>query len=45
MALQAAQDWKFAPAQAGEQGTDRRWNLQFAFSRKKTDASAERTKR
>jgi len=45
MALQAAQDWKFAPAQAGEEGTVRKWNLQFAFSRKNTGASAERTKR
>jgi TonB family protein len=44
IALQAAQDWKFAPAQAGAEGTDRKWNLQFSFSRKKTEVSAARAK-
>jgi TonB family protein len=42
-ALQAAQDWKFAPAQTGERDV-REWNLQFAFSRKKMDALAARAK-
>lgn len=44
MALEAARDWKFAPAQAGESG-DREWNLQFDFNHKKTDASAARGRR
>jgi TonB family protein len=44
IALEAARDWKFAPAQAGESG-DREWNLQFDFNRKKTDASSVRGKR
>ena len=44
MALEAARDWKFAPAQAGESGV-REWNLQFDFNRKKTDASAARGRR
>jgi len=44
IALEAARDWKFAPAQAGEQGV-REWSLQFAFSRKNTSASAVRAKR
>jgi TonB family protein len=44
IALEAARDWKFAPAQAGDSG-DREWNLQFDFNRKKTDASAVRGKR
>jgi TonB family protein len=38
VALDAARDWKFTPAQAGETG-DRQWKLQFAFSRAETDAS------
>jgi TonB family protein len=43
-ALRAARDWKFAPAQKGEDDV-REWNLEFAFSRKKMDASAARGKR
>jgi TonB family protein len=45
IALEAARDWKFVPAQSGEQGAVRKWNLQFSFNRKKTDASAAQTKR
>jgi len=43
-ALEAAQGWKFAPAQAGEQGASREWKLQFTFSRNGTEASAVRTR-
>jgi TonB family protein len=43
-ALDAAREWKFSPARAGESGA-REWKLQFAFSRAKTEASAVRTKR
>ncbi len=42
VALDAARDWKFVPAQ-GESGA-REWKLQFAFTRGKTEASAARTK-
>jgi TonB family protein len=45
LALEAAQDWKFSPATAGDQPGDREWNLQFGFSRAKTEASAVRAKR
>jgi TonB family protein len=38
IALEAARDWKFSPATAGETG-DREWKLQFAFSRTATEAS------
>jgi TonB family protein len=44
LALEAAREWKFAPAQAGESGA-REWTLQFAFSRARTEVSAVRTKR
>ncbi len=44
IALEAAQGWKFAPAQAGEQGAAREWKLQFTFSRNGTEASAVRTR-
>lgn len=40
VALEAARDWKFSPAQAGEQGAAREWKLQFAFSRTGTEVSA-----
>ncbi len=43
LALDAARDWKFAPA-PGETGT-REWKLQFAFSRAKTEATAARAPR
>jgi TonB family protein len=45
IALEAARDWKFSPAQAGEQPADREWKLQFAFSRARTEVSAVRAKR
>jgi TonB family protein len=44
LALEAARDWKFSPAPAGEQGTAREWKLQFTFSRNGTEASAVRTR-
>ncbi|MGD0414485.1 MAG: TonB family protein [Terriglobales bacterium] len=44
VALEAARGWKFSPAQAGESGT-REWNLQFVFSRARTDVSAVQVKR
>jgi TonB family protein len=43
IALDAARDWKFSPAQAGEAG-ERAWKVQFRFSRTKTEASAARAK-
>jgi TonB family protein len=45
VALEAARDWRFSPAQTGEQGTAREWRLQFAFTRRGTDVSAVRTGR
>jgi len=45
LALEAAQDWKFSPAQAGDQSGDREWKLQFGFSRAKTEASVVRSTR
>ncbi len=44
LALDAARQWKFAPAPAGETGA-RVWKVQFGFSRSDTDASAVRGKR
>jgi TonB family protein len=44
LALEAAREWKFAPAQDGESGV-REWKLQFAFSRARTEASLVRPKR
>jgi TonB family protein len=44
VAMEAARDWKFAPARADESGA-REWKLQFAFSRAKTGVSAVRAKR
>jgi TonB family protein len=44
VALEAAREWKFVPAQAGEPAV-REWKLQFAFRRAKTEASATRAKR
>ena len=40
VAMEAARDWKFSPAEAGAE-----WRLQFAFSRARTEASAVRAKR
>jgi TonB family protein len=45
VALEAARDWKFSPAQTDEQAAAREWRLQFAFSRSGTEASAVRTAR
>ena len=45
VALEAARDWKFSPAQAGEQPGIRELKLQFAFSQAKTDVSAVLAKR
>jgi TonB family protein len=45
VALEAARDWKFSPAQTGEQGAAREWRLQFAFSRSGTEVSAVRAAR
>ena len=44
VATEAAREWKFAPAQAGEPAI-REWKLQFAFSRAKTGVSAVRPAR
>jgi TonB family protein len=43
VAMEAAREWKFTPAQAGEPAV-REWKLQFAFSRAKTGVSAVRSK-
>jgi len=40
VAMEAARDWKFSPAEAGAE-----WKLQFAFTRARTEASAVRAKR
>jgi len=44
VAMEAAREWKFAPARGDESGP-REWKLQFAFSRAKTGVSAVRAKR
>jgi TonB family protein len=44
VALEAAREWKFAPARADEPAV-REWKLQFAFSRAKMGVSATRAKR
>jgi len=44
LALEAARDWKFSPAPAGEQSASE-WRLTFAFSRARTEVSAVRAKR
>jgi len=44
VAMEAAREWKFAPARADEPAV-REWKLQFAFSRAKTVVSATRAKR
>jgi protein TonB len=44
VAMEAAREWKFVPAQADESGA-REWKLQFAFSRAKTGISAVGAKR
>jgi len=44
IAMEAAREWKFAPARADE-SDPREWKLQFAFSRARTEASATPAKR
>jgi len=44
VAMEAAREWKFAPARADEPAV-REWKLQFAFSRAKTGVSATRPAR
>jgi TonB family protein len=44
IAMEAAREWKFVAAPAGESGA-REWKLQFAFRRSKTEVSAVRAKR
>ncbi len=44
VAMEAAREWKFAPARADDSGP-REWKLQFAFSRAKTRVSAVRPAR
>jgi TonB family protein len=44
IAMEAAREWKFAPARPDESGA-REWKLQFAFSRAKTGVSATRPAR
>jgi outer membrane biosynthesis protein TonB len=43
ISMEAARQWKFVPAAAGE--TNRAWKLQFVFTRSRTDASADAVKR
>lgn len=45
LSVDAARDWKFSPASSSDQSGDRKWKLEFAFSRAKTEASAVRAKR
>jgi TonB family protein len=44
VAMEAAREWKFTPAPAGESGA-RQWKLQFAFRRARTEVSAVRPAR
>jgi TonB family protein len=43
-AMQAAQQWKFVPAQGDGQGASRTWILSFGFRSSGTDAALEQTK-
>jgi TonB family protein len=45
LALNAAQHWEFAPAQAGGQPASSTWQLHFRFGRKGTEVSPERVTR
>ena len=45
LAMESARDWKFSPVTAGGQSGDREWQLQFRFSRSKTDATAKKVTR
>ena len=43
IALEAARDWKFKPAQANGQAVPSEWVIRFGFSRRATEGSAKRT--
>ncbi len=43
VADEAAREWKFKPAMVNGQAVPSKWNLNFGFSRRSTEASAERT--
>jgi TonB family protein len=45
ISMEAARQWKFAPAGVDEQSPRRVWRLQFSFTRSKTEASATPVKR
>jgi TonB family protein len=40
LAFESAREWKFVPEPATGQSADRQWNLQFAFTRSKTEVAA-----
>jgi len=43
LALEAARQWKFEPVVANGQGVTSQWVVQFGFSRRRTEGSAQRT--
>ena len=43
VAEEAAREWKFKPAMVNGQTVSSKWNLNFGFSRRSTEAGAERT--
>jgi TonB family protein len=43
VAEEAAREWKFKPAVVNGQAVSSKWNLNFGFSRRSTEADAERT--
>ena len=43
VAEEAAREWKFKPAMVNGQAVPSKWNLNFGFSRRSTEAGAERT--
>jgi TonB family protein len=43
VALEAARDWKFKPAQANGQAVASEWVVRFGFSRRGTEGAAKRT--
>jgi TonB family protein len=44
LALEAARDWKFKPAQANGQAVASEWVVRFGLSRRGIEGSAERTR-
>jgi len=44
LSVDAAKEWRFSPASVGDQTGDRKWDLEFGFSRAKTEAAAARVK-